>query len=150
MIKSGVILLDMDSTLSDPEHRMEYIRNKDWDNWYKEAKNDAPNLPVILTVKALFTAYKDEVEFIIFTGRPERLRRDTVRWLKKYMGNDFVNRMTMVMRPNEDHTPDHILKMKWLNQLSLPVLFAIDDRDSVVKMYRSKGVTVFQCADGQY
>lgn len=146
----GVILLDMDSTLSNPQHRVKYVLKKDYENWDKEAKNDPPNLPVVLTVKALFQAYKEDFEFIIFTGRPESLRRDTTQWLKKHMGRDFVNRMTMVMRPNGDWTPDHVLKLKWLNQLCLPVVLAIDDRSSVVKMYRSKGITVLQCADGNY
>ena len=146
----GVILLDMDSTLSNPQHRVKYVLQKDYENWDKEAKNDPPNLPVVLTTKALFQAYKEDFEFIIFTGRPESLRRDTTHWLKKYMGKDFVNRMTMVMRPDGDWTPDHVLKLKWLNQLCLPVVLAIDDRSSVVKMYRSKGITVLQCADGNY
>lgn len=146
----GVILLDMDSTLSNPKHRIKYVLNKDYENWDKEAKNDPPNLPVIFTVKALFQTYKEDFKFIIFTGRPESLRRDTTQWLERYMGKDFVKRMSMVMRPNGDWTPDHVLKLKWLNELSLPVILAIDDRSSVVKMYRSKGITVLQCADGDY
>lgn len=149
-MKEGVILLDMDSTLSDPAHRIKYILNKDYENWNKEAKNDPPNLPVILTVKALFQQYREKFEFIIFTGRTESFRQDTTRWLRKYLGRDFVNEMIMVMRPDGVWTPDHVLKLKWLEQLELPVILAIDDRSSVVKMYRSKEITVLQCAAGDY
>ena len=152
MRKRCTILLDMDGTLSDSSNRVKYLLQpvKDWEAWNRESKFDAPNLPVVLLVKGLFKAYKDVVDFVIFTGRPDELRKDTLEWLESNIGSVFSHQVKLYMRKTGDHTPDHVLKQKWLKELRLPVLFAIDDRSSVVQMYRNQGITVLQCADGDY
>src|SRR3546814_16195171 len=53
------------------------------------------------------------------------------------------------MRKDADTRPDHVVKEEILQQISddgyQPIL-AVDDRPSVVAMWRSKGITTLQCA----
>lgn len=71
------------------------------------------------------------------------------------------------MRPIGDNTPDEILKERWLNERCADLITAImedripikhdiefvfDDRPKVVRMWRRRGVFVFNCAqhDGEF
>ena len=151
-MKHNIIILDMDSTLSDVRHRVHFLHQtpKDWSGWNAGAKDDSPNVPIIQTVLALYNAYRSRTQFVVFSGRIESLRNDTTSWMRKHLGPEFANDVTLYLREDGDRTPDHILKERWLKQLSLPVLLAIDDRSSVVTMYRSHGICTLQCADGDY
>jgi hypothetical protein len=56
------------------------------------------------------------------------------------------------MRPEKDYTPDDALKHKWLMELGGPdkIFCVFDDRQKVVDMWRSHGITCFQVAPGKF
>ena len=46
-----------------------------------------------------------------------------------------------------------MIKSEIIDQLidhDCEIVFAVDDRDSVVQMYRNRGITCLQCANGKY
>jgi hypothetical protein len=60
---------------------------------------------------------------------------------------------TLVMRPNDDYDPDHILKSRILDALideGYDPKMVFDDRDAVVKMWRDRGLTCLQVAEGNF
>lgn len=90
-------VLDIDATLSDTSQRIHFLnrRPKDWDSFFAHAKDDA----VLDEGLAVATTLGAEHDIVYLTGRPERLRRDTVKWLKD---NGFPDGK-LLMRGNNDH-----------------------------------------------
>lgn len=143
------IIVDLDGTLSDPEHRRHLVAGpgkKDWDRFTSEAKNDPPMRHVIDVVQAMA---HDGYYVLIVSGRDNRVREDTITWLAKH----GVPWDELTMRPDGDYTEDSKLKEQWLKEKILPryeILFALDDRSRVVEMWRRNGIPCFQVAPGDF
>jgi hypothetical protein len=78
------------------------------------------------------------------TDIPSEYKDKTEKWLAKHsVPHDFL-----YMRPLEDKRPDDVVKQEILDTL-LPkkelIEFVVDDRQSVVDMWRKNGLTVLQC-----
>lgn len=147
-----IVLVDLDGTLALNKHRFHYIdkslgKKVDWDAYFEDCDKDAPNTPVIETVKALrLSGYRVH----IFSARGEIVREKTIQWLNR---ND-VPFDELTMREMNSYTPDEELKKQWLlsyypNYRS-DILCVFDDRDRVVKMWRSLGLVCFQVDVGNF
>lgn len=155
--RDAVIITDLDGTLSDPTHRLHHIKggSKNWRQFFLDSKDDTPNWPIIHLQRMLYEAiYKASPEdeshrlcLYIFSGRSNIARGTTQTWLRQH----GVPYDELWMRSEGDFTPDHILKGQWLDALGASrVLFTIDDRQSVVNMWREAGITALQCAPGDF
>lgn len=144
---SKIVLCDLDGTLSDPEHRLHHVRSKhrDYDAFFAASGGDEPIEPVIQLVNDLAAAGK---QIHIITGRREDTREVTEAWLERH----GVSYHRLVMRGISDHTPDHILKRRWFeaDYDHADIMLALEDRNSVVAMYREIGVTCLQVAEGDF
>ena len=144
------ILVDIDGTLADQTHRQHFVSGpgpKDWDAFFMHMAGDAPIWPVVDLVRSL----KDRGNTIIFvTGRPERYRGVTYKWLE---GAGFESPFNCHMRPDNDRRADDIIKEEILNSLRAsgyrPTI-AIDDRKAVVAMWRRNGIICLQCNEGDF
>ena len=146
MMNQKYIILDLDSTLANIDHRLHFIQGdkKDWDSFYGNIPNDVLN-EEIAHLARLF--WKDTINILIFTGRPERTREDTINWLSKHC--IFFDQI--FFRKDGDYRKDYIIKKEMLDYFNKEdILFAVDDRQQCVDMYRSEGITCLQCADGKY
>jgi len=85
------------------------------------------------------------------TGRRAEYSDVTLEWLNKNVLNDQrikTNDCSLFTRKSGDYREDKIIKEEIYNDLIAPyfkVLFAIDDRQQVVDMWRSKGIVCLQC-----
>jgi hypothetical protein len=156
-------IFDLDGTLADIEHRRPLLENKEdphrWDKFYKECILDKPNTPVINVFKALIISGCD---LLIFSGRSDIVRENTVFWILTNLGIPMSNWETskmyiekiLYMRKDGDYTPDEILKKQWLDSLDehdrKRLAGVFDDRNKVVKMWRDNGVPCFQVAEGDF
>lgn len=73
---------DIDGTLADPSHRLHHIqkRPKDWDSFFAAVADDIPIEHMRDLCRFLqLTIVGTKVVFL--SGRPERTRFDTQRWL---------------------------------------------------------------------
>lgn len=142
-------IFDLDGTLANIEHRLHYVaaKPKRWDRFFRACAGDAPNRPVIELAKALWAA---GWEIWIWSGRSDVVRADTDAWLARHVGIEAPLRM----RRDGDHQADVSLKQSWLLQMApadrARLRFIVDDRASVVAMWRSHGVTCLQCAEGRF
>lgn len=146
------IIVDLDGTLALNHHRYYHIDKKlgrkvDWYSYFEACDQDEPNTPVIESIKALVASgYKIH----IFSARGDIVREKTIQWLDRY--NIPYHQLTM--REMDSFTPDEELKKSWLlsyyPNYKEEVLCVFDDRDKVVKMWRSLGLTCFQVADGNF
>lgn len=146
-------IFDLDGTLALIDHRRHLVTKKPprWSEFYKQCVNDTPNEPVCKLFRTLVHTGQD---VWIWSARDEVVRAETLLWLDTHVmdGLNFDN--ILRMRPKASSTPDDVLKRSWLDQLSevdrnrLCGIF--DDRDKVVKMWRSAGVACLQVAPGDF
>ena len=144
-MKQKVFIFDIDGTLSDCSHRLHFIQQKtpDWDAFYSQCLNDAPKEDVCRVCREL------SYPVIYITGRTQNVRMETDKWL---VYNDLPHGM-LFMRASGDHRPDYELKKEIYEKHikdRYDVIGVFEDRDQVVKMWRSLGLTCFQVADGSY
>jgi predicted kinase len=139
-------LVDLDGTLALMNGRGPYDESCVID--------DLPNTPVIETVRALIGIGWDP---IFMSGRTDGCRDDTEVWLLKHV---FRSEMItprlyapLLMRTAGDQRPDSVVKLELFNahvRNQYNVRLVLDDRASVVQMWRSIGLTVFQVAEGNF
>lgn len=146
------VIFDLDGTLAlIDERRALASKGNGKINWkiFFDPTNislDKPNVPVIEMAKTL-KAQGHSV--VIFSGRDSISRTETIAWLNRF-GVPFD---VLKMRPEGSFTPDDVLKQDWLDQLfpdKSDILCIFDDRDKVVKMWRSNGIACFQVAPGDF
>jgi hypothetical protein len=125
----------------------------DWQAFYEACDKDLPIRPSIDVFNSI-NPYVREVA--IWSGRCESVRQKTEEWLIEHVfkGNFMtLEHIELKMRPIGDSTPDDELKERWLDETyevtkwgSIhPIDFVFDDRPKVVRMWRSRGIFVFNC-----
>lgn len=122
-----------------------------WDEFYEGCGKDLPNHPVIEIYNALNNSHiETDWDIYIFSGRSEVVRHKTNEWLEN--NEVYISSLRLFMRPDKDYTPDEELKKKWLMEIGGPdkVFCCFDDRQKVVDMWRSMGITCFQVAPGNF
>ena len=149
----NTIIFDLDGTIALVDKRREASKLPDgkmnWDEWSNPSniKLDEPNEPVIKMAQ-LFA--EDGFNIVIFSGRSDKTERTTRSWLSR----NRVPFHKLVMRPHKtmNFVPDEILKKDMLDKhIDIDDIFmVVDDRQKVVDMWRSLGLTVFQVAPGDF
>ena len=149
-IKTTVIF-DLDGTLALVDKRREIAKKPngkiDFDIFYdpQYIELDEPNSSVIELAKM----YKrNGYEIVIVSGRSDRTKEATERWLEKY--GILYDRM--IMRKRKNFTPDNELKERWLEKYldRDDIRVVVDDRQRVVDMWRRNGLNVFQVENGNF
>jgi len=133
------VLVDIDGTVALLGTRSPYEESR--------VDQDAPNPPVISTVRALAAGGN---RIVYCSGRSEDSRPATTAWLDRYVGVPYE---TLLLRPSGDRRRDAVVKLELFDSSvrdSYDVLCVLEDRASVVKAWRSIGLTVLQVAEGDF
>ena len=135
------IIFDIDGTLSSGGNRGPFDWNK--------VKNDEINENIVSLYKTLaFHAHHNHM--IVFSGRDEICRDDTIEWLRK---ND-IHYEHLYMRPKGNCEKDAIIKKRLFEEYIREKYyceFVVDDRQQVVDMWRRElGLTCLQCDYGKF
>jgi len=144
-----VVIFDIDGTIADIDHRRHFVvdGNNDWKSFNDAMGEDVPNIAVVSLYKTLWTS--EAYQLVLVSGRSEAYRDITENWLF-WNGIPFSK---VLMRPNRDSRPDEKIKFEILEKLRAEghnVIFAVDDRQKVVDMWRQNGVTCLQCDVGDF
>ena len=149
----NTVIFDLDGTLALIDKRRDISTKSngklDWDKFLDpfNIKLDVPNKSVVKMAQ-LFA--QDDFTIVIFSGRSDKTATATVSWLSQ----NKVPFKKLFMRPHKtmNFVSDEILKKDMLdNHVDIDDVFlVIDDRNKVVKMWRSLGLSVFQVADGDF
>ena len=152
-MNKNTVIFDLDGTLANIDARRDKATKPngklDWDVFSSSSniKLDVPNPPV---VKMAQMFAENDFTIIIFSGRTDKTIHTTRSWLT----HNRIPFQKLIMRDSKiNHfTPDDILKKDMLNKFAdiNDVFLVVDDRNKVVKMWRSLGLTVFQVADGNF
>ena len=140
------IIFDLDGTLADLQHRIEFAKKKDYREFFARVLLDAPITDVIYMATVLKVAGH---RIIICSGRSDESKGDTEAWLQR----NKVLYDALYMRRSGDHRPDYVVKAEIYNQYirdKEDVLCVFDDRDSVVALWRSLGLRCYQVAKGNF
>jgi phosphoglycolate phosphatase-like HAD superfamily hydrolase len=145
-----IYIFDIDGTLADISHRLEFIQHepKDWRKFFAACDDDDPIWPVIHTLDAL---HDHGHVILLISGRSDEVRYKTADWMR----NHNVRYHEMYMRKEGDHREDSVVKAELLEKAktdwkAFGIAGVFEDRKQVVDMYRSKGLRVFQVADGNF
>lgn len=107
---------------------------------------DEVNEPVLMTLKFFY----DQCYQIVFcSGREDKYEPETRRFIDNHFGGEYK----LFMRKSGDMRKDSIIKSEiYENNIKdkYYVLFVMDDRNQVVELWRSLGLTCFQVAEGNF
>lgn len=160
-MKQPAIIIDIDGTAADCNHRRKYLDDGQL-NWkiFNDPElmmKDTPKLWCRDIANAFSTiTYHCEYfyKIIYVSGRSEKFRKLTEEWLKKnHFPSSMSGKYMLYMRPNHDVRSDCVVKQEIYYQFIEPkyeVKFCIDDRQQVVDMWRSLGLTCLQCDKGDF
>ena len=164
----SIVIVDIDGTLADITHRLPFIRRemrtnefaalhglsimdkrKDWASFNHPLNiiQDKLLRPVYTLVQLLYHSGR---EIHLTSGRMAApgVREATRDWL----GSHGVFYHHLHMREDQDFRADDIVKREIHDRefKGREILLALDDRDRVVKMWRSLGIQTLQVAEGNF
>jgi len=144
-----LICFDIDGTLANIEHRLDYVRSKpkNWRAFEAGIPNDSVNTPV---AEVLRNMRECEHTIVMASGRNERSRDATMTWL---LDNNLFLQDRLYMRRADDYRSDDIVKDEIIDEIvadydKLPDMW-FDDRPRVVRAVRKRGIFVFDCYQGE-
>jgi len=138
--KEGIpyaIVCDIDGTLAHMNGRSPY----DWKRVGEDLLDEE--------VYGILRRYNSCVEIILLSGRDGSCEKETKEWLNKHQ----VPFGLLYMRDAGDQRKDNIVKYELFKKYiegNWNILFVLDDRNQVVKMWRQIGLKCFQVADGDF
>lgn len=144
--KVGWVLCDLDGTLCNIDHRLNFVKQekKDWKGFFAGINAD---LLYDKTRDSLLSYKQLGHEIIYVSARPEDYRKETEEWLKR---NDCNIHFTLLMRGKGDKRDDVDVKRDILNKYfkdrNIHVVF--DDRPRVIRMWKEEGLNVIDCGKG--
>lgn len=131
-------IFDIDGTLAKTNGRSVYD--------YTQVATDVPNVDVVVIQKILRTT---DAKIFIMSGRDSVCRAETLKWLE----DNLIQHDGLYMRAEGDDRKDSIIK-KELYDANIKdkynVLGVFDDRNQIVDMWRSLGITVYQVGYGYF
>lgn len=134
-----IAMVDIDGTVALMAGRSPYDETR--------VHEDLPNLRVI---EAVLMFKEAGLGIMFLSGRSSACMKETRQWISDNVGLDVF---ALIMRPEGDKRKDSIVKYELFNKYirnDFDVRFVLDDRNQVVDMWRSIGLTVFQVADGNF
>lgn len=146
-MKQKAIICDLDGTLADIRVRLKHLqgKKKDWKSFNKSIETD----DLHEWCKEILKRFQNDHKIIIVSGRTDELKKETLAWLKKFdVPHDYL-----FMRKAKDFRSDTIIKLEIFEKEirdKFSVVFVLDDRQSVVDMWRAEGLVVLQCAPGDF
>ncbi len=140
------IITDIDGTLAHSAWR-EHLIAESWDTFHAAASEDQPNKALIDLIEALNPA---KVDFIAVTGRNEKWRQLTSKWLWQH--NVPIDEL--LMRANDDYRPAPIVKFElaeafFQGKMKEQLLGVFDDDEKVLEQFAAAGIMTFHVRLGK-
>lgn len=132
------IICDIDGTLALMKDRGPF-------EWEKVGQDDLNS--IVFNILCAFSF--QEFKIVLVSGRDEVCRKETEKWLK----DNGIHYDELFMRPEGNTEKDSIIKRRIFEEHirdKYNVYFVLDDRNQVVDMWRSLGLTCLQVAEGNF
>lgn len=152
-MKQKAIIVDIDGTLTRDPLLIDDKSREGRDVFYQKIDNYLRvKLELIKPIVYLVQYFKAfNIEPIFLTAREDKyeIRLNTLKFLKSKVITQ-ANNKNLFMRAENDLRPNYEVKEQILKEKILPyydVLFALDDEDNNVEMFRRNGIVVLQVKD---
>ena len=139
-------VIDVDGVIANGWHRQHFLQNgkKDWKNFFANAFQDTPIEGSIELLESLAPTV------VLLTSRPDNLRSVTLEWLAEH-GYRWE---LLVMRGPKDgrySSPDFKRRsLEAIQAYGFTPLFAMDDDQRNIDMFRSTGLPALYVHSGYY
>lgn len=145
--KKSAIIVDIDGTLANVDHRKHFAETKQWDKFSELCHLDTVNQWCL----EIINKFKNDHAIILLTGRMFKTttQTETLNWLQE----NKVHWNELHGRPNKVKIEDCVYKEDVYRTKIEPnynVLFCIEDRKRVVEMWRGLGLTCLSCDAGEF
>jgi hypothetical protein len=142
-----VVIFDIDGVLSDAAGRQHYLERgrRDWSAFFEACGDD----PVIEEIGRLLELLDPALGVVLLTGRPLRVRPQTLAWLDRYA----LRWDLLVMRDRGDYAQVTDFKRGVVDDLrrcGLDLRLAFEDDPSNHAMFVSEGVPCVYIHSGYY
>jgi phosphoglycolate phosphatase-like HAD superfamily hydrolase len=146
-----IIICDLDGTLCNCEHRLHLANSKNWDEFNAACVNDPVNEDIANIIRNLAS---NTTKIYLVSGRDDKFKEQTEKWL---LLND-IPYDKLYMRKSGDFRTDYIVKEDILIKGiyangckdKLNIWFVLDDRQSVVDMWRENELRCLQVQKGDF
>lgn len=133
--EKDVAVFDIDGVLADVTHRLHHLRARPqrWERFFTSADVD----PLLEEGARRLKVALETYDVVYLTGRPERNRGLTTRWL----GEHGLPTGPLMMRPDDDYRPARWMKRERLRDLARTrtVVSVLDDDPAVVAVLTADG-----------
>jgi hypothetical protein len=138
-------VIDLDGVLADVTARLHHIEGtpKNWNAFFAGIPDDPPYPEGLAIARKLAT----EHDLVYLSGRPERTRSITERWLRTHGAPSG----RIILRRNPDRRPARVVKVGLLRELAeeRSVAVFVDDDPAVCQAAREAGFPVFEATWGR-
>ncbi len=146
------VIFDVDGTIADVNHRRHLVNGDkgfkpDW-NAFRNATVDDTPVEWVCDIAKRFIAQGDDVAF--FSARNESEREITEKQISEWIGDGHKG---VFLRPNDSYEPDEVFKSDLADkfeEIGGKIDLVFDDRNKVVQMWRDRGTTCVQVAEGDF
>ncbi len=138
----------MDGVLSNATERQHFLTGdgrKDWKGFFDACGSDS----LIEEVARLIELLDRDLVVVLLTGRPLRVRRQTLEWLERHQPRWDL----LVMRPSGNYSAALEFKratIKELRDLGFDLRLAFEDDVRNQEMFRSEGLPCVYLHSGYY
>jgi len=141
------VVFDIDGVLSDAAGRQHFIERgrRDWTAFFEACGDD----PVIAEIARLVELLDPSLTVVLLTGRPFRVRPQTLAWLERYR----LRWDLLVMRDRGDYSQVTAFKRGVVHDLrahGLELLLAMEDDPSNHAMFEAEGIPCVYIHSGYY
>jgi phosphoglycolate phosphatase-like HAD superfamily hydrolase len=141
------VVFDLDGVLSDAASRQHFLEGgrRDWDAFFEACGDD----PLIDEVARLLELLDPALKIVLLTGRPQRVRPQTIAWLERYQ----LRWDLLVMRDYGDYSVAREFKRRSVEELrsfGFDLRLAFEDDRRNLAMFRAEGVPCVYIHSGYY
>jgi hypothetical protein len=147
VVPGAAVVFDIDGVLSDAAGRQHFLEapTRNWRGFFDAAADD----PLIEDVAKLLDLLDPDLQIILLTGRPLRVRDLTVEWLARY----GLRWDLLVMRSYGNYGAAKVFKDETVIDLrdhGFDLRLAFEDDIRNVEMFRDAGVPCIYIHSGYY
>jgi phosphoglycolate phosphatase-like HAD superfamily hydrolase len=141
------VVFDIDGVLSDAVGRQHFIEQgrRDWNAFFEACGDD----PVIEEIARLLELLDESLQVVLLTGRPRRVRPQTLAWLERY----GLRWDVLIMRDHTDYSYVTNFKQGIVAELraaGFELLLALEDDPQNHAMYVDEGIPCVYIHSGYY
>ncbi|MCU1462699.1 MAG: hypothetical protein JWO37_2774 [Acidimicrobiales bacterium] len=149
VVPGPAVVFDIDGVLSDAVGRQHFIDRtrgwRDWDAFFEACGDD----PVIDEVARLLELLEDGLAIVLLTGRPMRVRPQTLAWLERYK----LRWDLLIMRHYGDYSAAREFKRDAVDDLrhyGFDLRLAFEDDRRNREMFHQEGIPCIYIHSGYY